>query len=226
MTTASIDDRPPARSWIRHPFRAAFAWMQAYARHRDPLAEASNWVALLVGTHLPFWPLYVLWSAGRQALPSALLTMALAPLFLVIPPISRRSGLLGRMATPLAGIANTVFTIWILGMSSGTALFLAPCTALAAFSFRRRERWVMLVLTLLPLAVFFLLRYHAPVPLHHYDAAAAKGLFDLNVISVSVLGAAFGWLQADMYQRLERTSEGVQRVGRFEEDTAAANERS
>ncbi len=124
-------------------------------RHPDPLVEASNWAAILIGTHLPFWPLYVRWSAGAQAFPTALLTAALAPLFLVIPLIARRSGLLGRVATPMAGIANTVFTLSILGADSGTALFLAPCTALAAISFRRRERWLMLVLAILPLAVFY-----------------------------------------------------------------------
>jgi hypothetical protein len=179
--------------------------MQSFAHHPDPLVEASNWVALLIGTHLPFWPLYVWWSAGAQAFPSSLLTMALAPMFLAIPPISRRSGLLGRVATPLVGIANTVFTVWILGSSSGTALFLAPCAVLAAFSFRRSERWLMLLLTTLPLAVFYVLRQHDPVPLHHYDAKAAKELFVLNVISVSVLGTAFGWLQADIYRTMEKT---------------------
>ena len=182
--------------------------MRAFARHRDPLVECSNWVALLIGTHLPFWPLYVWWSAGAQAFPTALLTVALAPVFLVIPPMSRRSGLAARIATPLVGIANTVFTVWILGANSGTTLFLAPCTALAAFSFRRRERWLMLVLTALPLAVFYVLQRHPLAPLHHYDAEAASSLFVLNVISVSVLGAAFGWLQADIYARMENARTG------------------
>ncbi len=200
----------PARSWLRNPWRVVLDWTRAFAHHRDPLAEASNWVALMIGTHLPFWPLYVWWSAGTQAFPTALLTVALAPLFLVIPPISRRSGLLARVATPLMGIANTVFTIWILGASSGTALFLAPCTALAAFSFRRSERWLMLLLTALPLAVFYVLQHHAPTPLHRYDAEATRELFVLNVISVSVLGAAFGWLQADIYQRMESASTRLQ----------------
>ena len=77
---------------------------------------------------------------------------------------------------------------------------------LAAFSFRRSERWLMLSFTALPLVVYFVLQSHAPTPLHRYDAAAAKALFVLNVISVSVLGAAFGWLQADIYQRMEKTS--------------------
>lgn len=170
--------------------------------------EASNWVAVLIGTHLPLWPLYVWWSAGTQAFPTALLTVALTPVFLVIPPIARRNGLLGRVATPMAGIANTVLTVWILGASSGTTLFLAPCAALAAVSFRRGERWLMLVLTTLPLAVFYVLQHVPLAPLHHYDAEATKQLFALNVISVSVLVTAFGWLQCDIYRRMETPASG------------------
>ena len=191
-------------AWLRQSWRAAVAGMRAFAHHPDPLVEASNWVALLIGTHLPFWPLYVWWAAGAQALPSALSTMALTPAFLVVPLISRRSGLLGRTATVVLGVANTVFTVWILGPNSGTALFLAPCTMLSAISFRRAERWLMLLLTALPLVVYFVLRQHPPAALHHYDAEAAESLFVLNVISVSVLAAAFGWLQADVYRRMEK----------------------
>lgn len=182
--------------------------MRAFAHHPDPLVEATNWVALLIGTHLPFWPLYVWWAAGSQAFPTALLTTALTPIFLAIPLVSRRSGVLGRVATLLAGIGNTVFTVWILGSSSGTALFLAPCTALAAFSFRRSERWLMLLFSALPLAVFYLLRHDPPAPLHRYGDVAAQSLFSLNVISVSVLSAAFGWLQADIYARMEEAKAG------------------
>ena len=194
----------PSAARLLEPLHALVGWMRTIAHHRDPLVEASNWVALLIGTHLPFWPLYVWWSAGPQALPSALWTLALTPAFLAVPLISRRSGLLGRVATVLLGVANTVFTVWILGTDSGTALFLAPCTALAAISFRRGERWLMLLLTALPLVVYFVLRYHPPDALHHYDATAAESLFVLNVISVSVLAASFGWLQADIYRRMEK----------------------
>ncbi len=59
-----------------------------YAGNRDPLVEASNWAALTVGSHLPFWPLYVWWAAGVQAFPTALLTVSLTPVFLAIPWLS------------------------------------------------------------------------------------------------------------------------------------------
>ena len=195
---ADLAPAAPARWWRRAERR-----VRAVAAHPDPLAETSNWVALTIGSHLPFWPLYVWWSAGNQAWPTAALTVAMAPIFLLIPKLSRRSSLLGRAATPLAGLANTVFTIWVLGMASGTALFLAPCAALAALLFRRGERWVMLILTALPLLVWYGLEFYPPVPLHRYSAAAAHSLFALNAVSISVLTALFGWFQADIYRRME-----------------------
>jgi hypothetical protein len=193
---------------ISVPYRVSISAVRRLLAHRDPLVEASNWVAFIIGSHLPFWPLYVLWAAGPQALPTALLTVALAPIFVAIPLLSRRNGLLGRIAMLLAGVANTVFTIWILGEESGTAFFLIPCAALASILFRRTERWLMLCFTLLPLAVWCVLQDHAPVPLHRYDKQAAQEMFTLNIFSVAVLIATFGWLQADIYRRMERPEAG------------------
>jgi hypothetical protein len=203
MAQALIDQSP---AWAARLWHGCARVARHAARHPDPLAESSNWVALTIGTHLPFWPLYVWWSAGNQAWPSALLTVALAPLFLAIPWLSRRSSLLGRTATPLIGVANTVFTVWVLGMASGTTLFLAPCAALSALLFRKSERWLMIVLTTLPLIVWYVLRDHAPPPLHRYGADADANLFALNAISICVLTSLFGWFQADIYQRMERHS--------------------
>ena len=198
--TPTLRALPAAGAWCHDQFVGP---VRALARHDDPLTEASNWVALLIGTHLPFWPLYIWLSAGAQALPSALLSAAMTPVFLIIPLLSRRSALAGRMAMLLAGVANTVLTIWVLGENSGAVLFLGPCAALAAVLFRPNERWLMLCFTLLPLAAWYVLRTYAPVPLHRYDAAAALKIFELHAISVGVLIAAFGWLQVDIYQRME-----------------------
>jgi hypothetical protein len=195
--------------------------MRRLAAHNDPLTETSNWVALLIGTHLPFWPLYVLWCAGLQALPSALLTAAFAPVFLAVPFVSRRSGLLGRIAMVLAGTGNAVFTVWVLGYDSGTALFLAPCGALAALSFRRRERVLMLLFTGLPVVVWYLLQEYPPAPLHRYDPAALRQLFVLNALSIGVLMMAFGWLQGDIYRRMEAAPAGSRADVRAKDDAGA-----
>ena len=201
MTETLADFYPSFAARLR---RTSVAGVRRLAASADPLVESSNWVALTIGSHLPFWPLYVWWSVGREAWPSALLTVTLAPVFLMIPWVSRRSGLLGRVATPVVGVANTIFTIWILGMPSGTALFLAPCAALSAMLFRRSERWLMIALTTLPLIAWYGLLYYPPTPLHRYDASAAGRLFALNAISISVLIGLFGWFQTNIYQRMER----------------------
>ncbi len=78
------------------------------------------------------------------------------------------------------------------GVPSGTELFLMPCAMVAALLFRRSERSLMIVLTLLQLGVSYLLRGHAPVPLDQYDIDAASWLFTLNAISVGVLISLLG----------------------------------
>lgn len=205
-TDFSIPDRR------KNSFGRLWFWMhartRAFAAHPDPLAEATNWIALTVGSHLPFWPLYIFWAAGWEAIPTALLTAAMTPVFLAVPLISRRSSLAGRIAMPVFGVINTVFTIWVLGMNSGTEAFLAPCAALAALTFRHAERPVMMVLTMLPLGVWYLLQVYPLTSLHSYDAVVAREIMILNVFSIGVLIGLFGWFQVDIYRKMEVTAQG------------------
>ena len=203
LATSGYFTAPSHRSPIVRLWTQSQTGVRAFAAHPDPLAEASNWVALTVGSHLPFWPLYVLWAAGWEAWPTSLLTVAMTPLFLAVPALSRRSSFLGRLATPVLGIVNTVFTIWVLGTNSGTEVFLAPCAALAALIFRQSERSVMLGLTLLPLVVWYVLHQFLLTPLHQYDATVAHELLVLNVCSIGVLIVLFGWFQVDIYRKME-----------------------
>jgi hypothetical protein len=189
---------------LKQGWKAGVAWMRRFAGHPDPLVETSNWMAWAIGTHLPLWPLYLWLAAGRQVFPTALLTMALTPLFLVVPLLSRWNGLIGRIAMLLAGLANTVFTMWVLGQNTGTDLFFAPCAALAAVGFRHRERGWMLGFTLLPAGIFYLLQFFPLVPLRHFDARSAHQILILNALSIGVVIALLGWLQLDVYRRLER----------------------
>ena len=177
---------------------------QAYAAHPDPLVEAGNWVALIIGTHLPLWPVYVLWAVGWQGWPSSLATIAYTPIFLVVPLVSRRSALLGRIFLILASVANTEFTRWVLGANTGTDLFFLPCAMLAAILFHRQERWLMVTFSMFPVAVWYLSRDFAPTGLYHYDLGSAQNLFLLNALSVGVLATSFGWLQGNIYSRMER----------------------
>jgi hypothetical protein len=181
-----------------------YSRVRAFASHADPLVGVSNWIALIIGTHLPFWPLYIWWSTGSQAMPSALLTMLLAPLFLVIPLISLRNGLAGRISVILAGNANTVFTKWVLGTNSGSALFLLPCAVLAAISFRASERRLQIATIMLPFLIWVFLQRYAPAGLHHYDELADRKIVILNGISVSILIGLFGWLKIAIKARPSR----------------------
>ncbi len=191
---------------IKRCYQRVAQFSQALAAHRDPLVEAGNWVALIIGTHLPLWPLYVLWSAGWQAWPSSLATIAYTPIFLAVPLLSRRNGRLGRIFLLLASVGNTEFTRWVLGANTGTELFFVPCAMLAAILFRRQERWLMVSFSMFPVAVWYLSRDFTPTGLHHYDAKSAQSLFVLNALSVGVLATSFGWLQANIYTRMERQS--------------------
>jgi len=131
------------------------------------------------------------------------LTIAMAPAFLAVPAIARRSSFAGRIATPLFGIANTVWTTWVLGVGSATLLFLVPCAAAAALLFRANERIAMLTFTTLPLLMWYFVQNGALPPLHHYDARAIHGLIVLNACSITVLMALIGWIQAGVYRRYE-----------------------
>jgi hypothetical protein len=186
-------------------FHQIMAITQKFARNRDPLVEESNWVALMIGTHLPLWPVYIWWAAGRQAWPTSLWTISMTPVFLVIPILSRRNGQFGRVAMVIAGICNTLLTRWVLGPDCGTELFYIPCAVISAMFFRRSERWLMLGLSSLPLLVWYGSRKLGGAGLHHYDPASAHSIVILNVISVSVLVSALGWFQGRVYQRMERS---------------------
>ena len=203
LATSNFPDNELRGGSVARWWALGHSGVRSFAAHPDPLTEASNWVALTIGSHLPFWPLYILWVAGWEALPSSLLTAALSPLFVAIPILARRNNLLGRLATPLLGIVNTIFVVWILGPESGTEVFLLPCAALSALIFRRPERLLMLGLTALPLMVWCLLRHYPPTPLHHYDAAIMGDLVALNVWSIAILIVLFGWFQVDIYRKME-----------------------
>lgn len=191
------------RGGVSQLWTRAHNGLRAFAAHPDPLAEASNWVALTIGSHLPFWPLYIFWAAGWEALPTSLLTAAMTPLFLAIPLISRRSSVLSRIAMVSFGLINTVFTIWVLGNNSGTEVFFFPCAALAAFIFRHSERGLMIVCTAFPLMAWYILQLHPMHTLHQYNAAVAREIFTLNVFSIGALIVLFGWFQADIYRKME-----------------------
>ena len=110
----------------------------AYAHSDDPLAAASNFIALCVAGNQPFYPLYVWWAVGDDRRTS-LLTFLSTPFFLAIPLVARRSSLAGRAMLPVVGIANTILTTKAFGTQSGVELFLCPCAMIAGMALRAHE---------------------------------------------------------------------------------------
>jgi len=175
------------------------AQLSAYASNAQPLAAAGNKVALVLAGNTPFYPVYVVVLAGSDGMPWLLMTLFSFPFFLMVPAISRRHPLLGRLTLSLAGTINTVFCTWLLGERSGTELFLIPCITLASLLFGAGERGWMLLLVALPPGAYYLLHgnYGAPPYLYRDDAYAA--LFSMNAISVGTLSIFLGIVFSGLY---------------------------
>jgi hypothetical protein len=170
-------------NWLR--------WLKAYAAHDDALAATGNTIALVLAGNGPFYPLYAFALIGWDAWPT-LPTMLSTPLFALIPWVMRRGTRLGRVCLALLGTLNTVWCVKLLGPETGVDLFLLPCATLAAMLFRRNERWLMLPLLALPIAIFIGLRGHYGSPLLPMSTEAAAHMVTLNAASVAMLTGFLG----------------------------------
>ena len=160
----------------------------AYAHSDDPLAAASNAIALVVAFNQPFYPLYIRWLVGDDH-GASLITFLSTPLFLAVPAVARRSSLAGRAMLPLVGILNTSASALALGAASGVELFLCPCAMIAGMSLRVSERLAMLGILGLTLGVFALLHARAVAASTLFAAADYSRFLSLNVWSVAGLTA-------------------------------------
>jgi hypothetical protein len=173
--------------------KSLLARLRAYAGHDDPLVAATNLVALIVASNLPFYPVYHLALIGWDAWP-ALLEVPVSLVFFAMPWAARRWSLLGRALPPLIGTANTLFCMKIMGEASGNALFLVPCVVVAALSFRSNERWVMLPLVWLPVAAFLLSIDRLGAPLSPFTDAESTAMLRLNAVSAGLFVGFIGML--------------------------------
>jgi hypothetical protein len=175
------------------PLKSLLARLRAYAGHDDPLVAATNLVALIVASNLPFYPVYHLALIGWDAWPS-LLEVPVSLVFFAMPWVSRRWSLPGRALPPLIGTANALFCMKIMGEASGNALFLVPCVVVAALSFRSNERWVMLPLVWLPVAAFLLSIDRLGPPLSPFTDAEFAVMLRLNAVSAGLFVGFIGML--------------------------------
>lgn len=177
--------------------------LEAYAAHDDPLVAAGNWIALVVVSNQPFYPLYLYAIVGDGLAPS-LVTFLSTPFFAAVPAVSRRHPVAGRALLPLVGIANVVVSAKAFGVSSGVELFLIPCALIAASLFRPSERRVGLPIVGLALAAYFLLHGRYGAPFGDYSAMEYAALFSLNAVSAATLTAFVGLLLAGIVSRAEK----------------------
>lgn len=137
----------------------------AYAAHDDPMVATCNFVALVVASNQPFYPLYVYWAVSEHIWPT-FFTFLSTPFFLAVPALARRLPTAGRALLALTGIANTVLSAKVFGQASGVEIFLIPCALIAATFFRPSERLTALILVGLAIMAYLGLdgAYGAPGP--------------------------------------------------------------
>jgi hypothetical protein len=203
LTTAGLFGDNAGAEWVlaitgcgRPPMRkiqALHRAVAAYSYSHDPLAAASNFIALCVVGNQPFYPLYVWWIVGDDGWAS-FVTFLSTPFFLAVPAVARRSSLLGRAMLPIAGIANTVLSAKAFGAASGVELFLCPCAMIAGMALRARERKITLAIIGFAIGVFALLHDRLGVPLHVFSSEEYAPFLSLNAWSVAGL-TAFAALQ-------------------------------
>lgn len=174
------------------PWRA----VQRYLAHPDPLAAAANTISLVVAWNQPFYPLYLYFWVSHDIAVS-FLTFLSTPFFVAVPAVARRHSLAGRALLPFVGIANTVLSAKAFGEASAVELFLAPCLTIAALSFRRAERAVMVSLLGLGFAAYLGLHGRYGAPLHLYTPQEYAAFADLNAFTVLTLAAFVGFVFAN-----------------------------
>ena len=168
-------------------FRALLRHQANYAAHPDPAALAVNKIALILAWNGPLYPVYVLALIGHDALPWSLLTLLVSPFFYALPWLSRQSSLAGRIALPIVGAVNTIWCMKLFGPDSGVGAFLYPCIMLAAMLYRHSERWLMLALVALTVALEFLPASFLGAPIMTLTPVESAHLDALNAGSVAFL---------------------------------------
>jgi hypothetical protein len=174
-------------------------WVRAYGASDDPYVAAANFVALVLASNQPFYPVYLWFVLGADAwigVPDMLSGLA----FLAVPALTRRWPLPGRAALVLFGIGNTVVCMKLLGQDSGVGLFLAPCAMLAAILFRWRERFAMVALAGLPPIVWLSARSALGEPPLSFAPDRYASLFSMNAVSVGCLMVFLGWVLAGIHK--------------------------
>ncbi len=174
----------------------------AYIAHPDPLMEAGNLLAFVIGSNQPFYPIYLAFIAGTGAW-RALPLLASMPFFLAVPLLARRSPLGARLLLIIASLANIVAAIAMIGAQSGLAVLFVPAAAMAAMLFRDREKLVMLALVGLSMAGWLLTGDMGP---DAFRAAEYASMQRLNAMSAIGLCGVIGVALSAALRRIENNA--------------------
>lgn len=173
-----------------HPLAALRRYMAA----EDPRVATANLIAMVLAWNTPFYPLYVLGTAGAAMQPGAWFTALAFPAFLAVPAVTRSYPLGGRVLLATTGLANTVYCTWLLGEAAGAQLFLLPCIVLAPMLFRLRESAALYTFLGLPILAGAALHGNYPVSSVQCMGDSCPALRWLNIISVICLLGFLGLL--------------------------------
>lgn len=168
-----------------------WARLRAYPGNDDRRAAACNWIALVVASNQPLYPLYVRWIVGGDWRVS-FWTFLSTPFFAAIPAVARRKPLMARALLPLTGIANGLIALKAFGPASGVALFLIPCALIALLAFRRHEWLVSLALVWGSAAAYFVGNHLGP-PIGRFDQMQYASFVRLNAYTVVALTIMTAW---------------------------------
>lgn len=199
--------------------RLARLWRRvvAYAAHDDPLANAANWVALVVAWNQPFYPLYLWAIVGADKVAPSFLTFLSTPFFLSVPAVAKRHPFASRVMLPLTGIANGLVSTKAFGVGSGVEIFLIPCALLGACLFRPAERAIGLGVVAASAAAYFIPVRIFGQPLADYTAADNSGMTGLNALSAATLMVFIGLMLSGAVASSERRA-----IKRHEESSGSA----
>jgi len=179
----------------------------------NPLQQAANSVALLVGSSQPFYPLGIVWIIGEPGWASSV-AWATTPVFLAVPFVGHVSAVLGRLLLAFAGSLVTLLVVLRLGTGCWVEAYYIPVLLVAALLFRAGEAGPRRLALAIPVAAFLIGRLGAGP-----DVAEAGRLWLLHMGGALGLSAyvlfvyrqarrAFATLQAssDSAKQMDRNS--------------------
>lgn len=146
---------------------------------------------------------------GEAGYHAGLVHLFSTPFFIAVPALSRRNGVAGRVLLPLTGIANTVLSAWLFGVTSAVEIFLLPCAVIALLLFRPSERPVAIALAGLALAAFLFLHEVYGPPMIDYTAQEYTALARLNAISAAMLTGFVALVFSNRLAEAERSADAV-----------------